>query len=193
MAPTPFPTTVTLSLPAWLPETEPTAPLLTAEDRVRHALALARRNSNEGGGPFAAVLVERLTGRRLAAGVNRVVSDGQSIAHAEIMTIAAGQAAVASYDLHPLNVVLSVSCEPCAMCYGALLWSGVRAVEFAATGEDAAAIGFDEGEKPSDWIDACRRRGIEVTGPVLRAEGIAVLTDYAGAGHPIYNPGRDQG
>jgi tRNA(Arg) A34 adenosine deaminase TadA len=75
------------------------------------------------------------------------------------------------------------------MCFGAIPWSGVREFVCAARTEDAAAIGFDEGEKPAGWEAALERRGIRVVRDVLREESVAVLTEYARTGGIIYNPG----
>jgi hypothetical protein len=66
----------------------------------------------------------------------------------------------------------------------------VRRVVCAAHGEDAAAIGFDEGAKPADWVGELQKRGIEVVRDVQRDEARAVLQQYARAGGLIYNPGR---
>lgn len=74
------------------------------------------------------------------------------------------------------------------MCLGAIPWSGLRRVGCGAHGEDAAAIGFDEGAKPADWLGALQQRGIEVARDVLRDEARAVLQQYARTGGRIYNP-----
>jgi tRNA(Arg) A34 adenosine deaminase TadA len=82
---------------------------------------------------------------------------------------------------------LVTSTEPCAMCLGAVAWSGVRSVLCGAREEDARAVGFDEGPKPVDWKAALTDRGIKVTADVHCAEAAAVLRLYAAAGNPIYN------
>ena len=56
-----------------------------------------------------------------------------------------------------------------------------------ARGEDACAIGFDEGAKPADWVGALQSRGIEVIRDVLRPEAQAVLQQYQQSGGLIYN------
>ena len=40
---------------------------------------------------------------------------------------------------------LHTSCEPCAMCLGATLWSGVKRVVYAAGRADASRLDFEEG------------------------------------------------
>jgi tRNA(Arg) A34 adenosine deaminase TadA len=163
-----------------------------AESRVRFAIDLARRNVEQHtGGPFGAAVFEATSGRVVSVGVNLVEALNCSIAHAEMIAIAGAQQAVGRYNLGAGGGVyeLATSTEPCAMCLGAIPWSGLRRVICAAHGADAAAIGFDEGAKPADWVGELRRRGIEVVRDVLRDEAQAVLQQYANAGGLIYNAG----
>jgi tRNA(Arg) A34 adenosine deaminase TadA len=73
------------------------------------------------------------------------------------------------------------------MCFGAIFWSGVRRVVYAAEDGDARGIGFDEGPKLSNWQEALRSRGVEVACGTMRAEAAAVLAWYAASGGQIYN------
>ena len=165
----------------------------SVEARMRFAVELARQNvAHRTGGPFGAAVFEADSGRLVAAGVNLVESASCSIAHAEMVAIALAQQAVGSYDLAHNNITreLATSTEPCAMCLGAIPWSGLRRVVCGARGEDACAIGFDEGAKPTDWAGALRNRGIEVVQDVLRDEAQAVLQQYLTSGGLIYNARR---
>ena len=76
------------------------------------------------------------------------------------------------------------------MCCGAVPWSGVRRLVCGATDEDARAIGFDEGDRPSNWQEALESRGIEVIAGVCRAQARDVLQQYIDAGREIYNSRR---
>jgi tRNA(Arg) A34 adenosine deaminase TadA len=185
-----------LRLPAWV------APFLRrqagrfddVESRMRLAVRLAAENGARGtGGPFGAVVFESASGRLVAVGVNQVEPSGQSHAHAEMLALALAQRAVGGWDLGapglPRHEIVSSS-EPCAMCFGAIPWSGVRALVCGARAADAEAIGFDEGPKPARWVTALERRGIAVVRDVLRGEARAVLAAYAAAGRTIYAPGR---
>jgi len=157
---------------------------------MRFAIELARQNVNHGtGGPFGAAVFEVESGRVVGAGVNHVETLRCSIAHAEMIAIATAQQAAGHYDLGGGAAVyeLVTSAEPCAMCLGAIPWSGVRRVVCGARGEDACAIGFDEGAKPADWAGELHKRGIEVVRDILREEAQAVLRQYADAGGRIYN------
>ena len=76
--------------------------------------------------------------------------------------------------------------EPCAMCLGAVTWSGVKSLVCGARGEDAEAVGFDEGPKVATWWQELEKRHIGVTRDVLREDAAAILSLYAQNGH-IYN------
>ena len=75
------------------------------------------------------------------------------------------------------------------MCLGAVPWSGVRSLVCGARDEDARSIGFDEGDKPGDWVASLSGRGIRVQRDVCRAAAAGVLRDYIASGGKLYNPG----
>ena len=163
-----------------------------AAARMELAIDLARENVKRGtGGPFGAAVFEIASGRVIAVGVNRVEPEGCSSAHAEVVALSLAQVAVGTYDLAavPGGAELATSVEPCAMCLGAIPWSGVRRVVCGATDADARAIGFDEGSKPDDWAGELVRRGIEVVTGVSADESAAVLRAYREGGGAIYGPG----
>jgi len=184
---------IVLELPQWLKELADEHQSQTfdsIEARMRFAIDLARLNiEHRTGGPFGAAIFESDSGKLLAPGVNLVEPAHCSIAHAEMVAIALAQQTIGSYDLGQGEVTceLVTSTEPCAMCLGAIPWSGVRRVICGARGQDACAIGFDEGAKPVDWVGELTHRGIEVTREVLRDEAQAVLNHYHATGGLIYN------
>ncbi|MCU0917423.1 MAG: nucleoside deaminase [Planctomycetes bacterium] len=183
---------IMLRLPPWLLAiAERENPVFTSvEARMRFAIELAQQNvRRRTGGPFGAAVFDSATGHLAGVGVNLVEASHCSIAHAEMIAIVMTQQAVGHYDLGAAGHAyeLATSTEPCAMCLGAIPWSGLRRVVCAAHGEDAAAIGFDEGAKPADWPGELGRRGIEVIRDVLRSEAQAVLQEYARSGGLIYN------
>jgi tRNA(Arg) A34 adenosine deaminase TadA len=179
------------ALPAWVDEVTDGRLFPHPEDQVLFAIDLARRNvAADTGGPFGAAVFEIQSGRLVAAGVNLVVPTNNAVAHAEIVAIALAGQAVGSFDLGAEGLpgmVLACSCEPCAMCFGAVPWSGVRRLLTGARDSDARAIGFDEGPKMSDWRAQLEARGIEVIVDVERSAGAKVLADYGAAGGLVYN------
>ncbi|KAL7518003.1 hypothetical protein ACHAWX_002872 [Stephanocyclus meneghinianus] len=82
---------------------------------------------------------------------------------------------------------LFTSCEPCAMCLGATLWSGVSRIVCGATKDDAQSIGFDEGPVFEESYKHLEKAGIDVTRNVLRADAAKVLQRYGCGCGPIYN------
>jgi tRNA(Arg) A34 adenosine deaminase TadA len=187
-----------LRLPSWVGRFVATRigtrQLRSQRARMDFAIALANENSKRGtGGPFGAAIFERDTGRLVAVGVNAVVSSRLSFAHAEMLAIALAQRARRRFDLADPQLPaheLVTSSEPCAMCFGAACWSGVRRIACGARASDAEAIGFDEGPKPRTWVASLERRGISVVRDLRRAEAVAVLRDYAEGGSKIYVPTR---
>lgn len=183
-----------LTLPDWIPQflTERPAVIPSLEARVRLAIELSRENTIRGtGGPFGAAIFERDSGRLVAVGVNRVVPDGCSLAHAETVAIAMAQEKLGSFDLgnpsFPAHELVT-STQMCVMCYGAVFWSGVRRVVCAASTSDVHELtSFDEGPVPSDWRQQLESRGIEVQEGILRDKARAVLAAYQAANGPIYN------
>lgn len=182
---------LTLSLPAWL-SGYPAAQPLPADDagRVAEVLALASENVRRGtGGPFAAAVYHEATGARLAVAVNAVLPNRCALAHAETLALGLAQQAAGTHTLAGIPALLVSSSEPCAMCLGAIAWSGIARLVYASTRGDVESLGFDEGPRTARWKQALAQRGVQVRGPLLRQEGRAVLDLYAQRGGAIYNAG----
>jgi len=180
-------------LPDWIKKTLRAKPACypDIESRMHLAVDLARENVIEKtGGPFGAAVFEQVTGRLISVGVNLVVYGQSSVLHAEMVAIILAEQSVGSYKLNAPELPyydLATSVEPCAMCLGAIPWSGIRRVICGARQEDAEAIGFDEGAKPEHWIRKLHERKIEVVQDILRDKAIAVLHEYKDQGGIIYN------
>jgi tRNA(Arg) A34 adenosine deaminase TadA len=188
---------VRLTLPGWLEDLTSGREIVLPdpEERLRWVIGLSRRNVEEGsGGPFAAGVFDARTGRLIAAGVNRVEPLTLSPAHAEIMAIAFAQKRRGTWDLgadaaQPAELVASA--QPCLMCLGAVLWSGVNLLVYGAAAADVTAIlGFDEGPLPADWTGELAKRRIAVDGGLLRAEAVSVLELYKLRRGTVYNSRR---
>jgi tRNA(Arg) A34 adenosine deaminase TadA len=164
-------------------------PLSTISQRMQLAIALSAENVQQGtGGPFGAVVVNEETGELVSVGLNLVTTSGLSMAHAEMVALTLAQSAAGEWNLsHSGPLQLVSTCEPCAMCFGAVPWSGVKSLVCGARKKDAEAAGFDEGDKPDQWVRSLQRRGIVVQCSVLRAEAAAVLKSYKDNGGTIYN------
>lgn len=187
------PTALRIALPEWVEGiVDWSARYPSDEERMRLVVELARQNVlRSTGGPFGAGVFESEGGRVVAVGVNCVERLNNAVLHAETFAIMLAQARLGTWALRGANgesYSLVTSCEPCAMCLGATLWSGVRSVVCGATREDATAVGFDEGPVfPESWA-YLERRGIRATHGVLSAEAAAVLELYRARGGAIYGP-----
>lgn len=189
---------VILDLPAWLVSFSSQAQAVgcyqSVEQRMGLAVELSRQNVQHGtGGPFGAAIFDGVSGELIAAGVNLVLANRCSMLHAEVVAIMLAQQRLGTHDLGAVagrSFELFSSTEPCAMCLGAVTWSGVSRLVCAARDEDARAVGFDEGVKPEQWIEGYRQRGIEIMQDVCRDPAREVLHDYQDKGGAIYNPSR---
>jgi guanine deaminase len=107
---------------------------------LERAISLAIENVRAGGGPFGAVIVQN--GEILAEGANRVTSESDPTAHAEIVAIRAACRTLANFQLTGCD--LYCSSEPCPMCLGAIYWARLDRVFYGASAADASAAGFDD-------------------------------------------------
>ena len=106
---------------------------------LRRALKLASDNARSGiGGPFGALIA---AGEEIVAeGVNRVTSELDPTAHAEVCAIREACRRLGRFSLQGYS--LYSSCEPCPMCLSAIYWARLDALYFVASREDAARAGF---------------------------------------------------
>lgn len=186
------PHAVEVALPEWVDAVvDWERPYATDDARMRLAIALSRENVARGsGGPFGAAVFEETSGRLVSVGVNSVVRLHNCTLHAEMVAFMLAQARLATFSLAAPGLpahVLATSCDPCAMCLGATLWSGVRRVLCGATRDDAMLLQFDEGPVFASSWTYLKRKGLEVRRGLLREEAVAVFDLYRTRGGAIYN------
>jgi len=108
---------------------------------LERAIELSRQGMQLGkGGPFGCVIV--INNEIIGEGCNRVISENDPTAHAEIVAIRQACKKLNTYQLNDCDVY--TSCEPCPMCMGAVYWARPNRVIYANTRHDAAAIEFDD-------------------------------------------------
>lgn len=183
-------TRIEIVLPAWTARfQDPQARYATDPERMGVAIALARSNvREENGGPFGAAVFNRSSGALIGMGTNLVLALRNSVLHAEVVALMLAERAVGSFSLADGSggYELVTSCEPCAMCLGAVHWSGVSRLVIGARREDAEKIRFDEGPVFPASYQYLESRGLQVTRDVCRAEAIEVLELYARNNGVIY-------
>ncbi|HZG44179.1 MAG TPA: nucleoside deaminase [Longimicrobium sp.] len=161
------------------------------EDKMRLAIQVSRENVvRQTGGPFGAAIFERDTGALVAVGMNSVVRLNNCTLHGEMVAFMMAQARLGCFTLRSADgpqYELVTSCEPCAMCLGATLWSGVRRVLCGAHRDDARRLNFEEGPVFPESHQYLEARGIEIIHGVLRDEANAVLELYGTSNGIIYN------
>lgn len=157
--------------------------------RMRFTIDLARRNVEHGsGGPFGAAIFSLDDGRLVAIGVNSVLRLRNSVMHAEMMAIMRAEQAIASHSLRQgQGHALYASSEPCAMCLGGILWSGIRRLVYGAPAAAAQAAGFDEGPVYPESYRHLEQAGIEIKRGLFSDEAEAVIRRYREGGGVIYN------
>ncbi len=194
----PLATSFSVDLPAWVLAELASWPheLPELDDRMRLVNRLAARNLEEGnGGPFAAIVTERESGRIVSVGVNVVLASGLSSAHAEVVALSLAQRRLGSWDLGAAGspaLDLVNNWRPCLQCLGSTMWSGVKRLVVAGSGPECEDLThFDEGPVRDDWAEQFEARGIEVVDGVRRDEAVEVFAAYGrrvGAGAAtVYN------
>ena len=182
---------ITLDLPQWIDDVVDWDKVYTTDDeKMALAVELSRQNVQRGsGGPFGSAIFDCASGKLVSVGVNRVMPLHNSTAHGEMMAIMLAEHKLQSFSLSADGVEreLFTSCEPCAMCLGGTLWSGVKRLVCAATADDARAIGFDEGPVYDSSYQYLTKAGVEVVRFVQRDAAAKVLNDYLNHGGTIYN------
>lgn len=146
---------------------------MTKQELMRRAISLAAENVKNGGGPFGAVIARN--GEVLAEGVNRVTSNHDPTAHAEVQAIRAAAVKLQTFDLAGCEIYSS--CEPCPMCLGAIYWAHLDRLYFAATKHDAAAAGFDDAFIYDELALPIHERSLR-TEEMMRSESAAPFDEW---------------
>ena len=139
---------------------------------MQQAIRLATENVTSGsGGPFGCVIVRN--GEVVATGTNRVTSDNDPTAHAEVTAIRAACSKLGTFQLTECEVY--TSCEPCPMCLAAIYWSRCSAIYYGNSAADAARIGFDD----AFLYEELRRPVAERTIPIRNLLAEEAFTSFA--------------
>ena len=142
---------------------------------LRRAIELADRARARGDHPFGALLATA-DGRIALEAENSVGTTRDVTGHAETNLVSAATRRFEADELRSMTLVSS--CEPCAMCSGAIYWSGIGAVVYGLSEKGLLALTGDDPENPTLDLP-CRtvlsagQREIAVTGPLLEEEAAA--------------------
>lgn len=142
------------------------------EALLRRAIALSARARERGHHPFGALLADD-AGRIALEAENTVVTERDVTGHAETNLVRAASRRFPPADLARMTLV--TSCEPCAMCAGAIHWAGIGALVYGLAERGLAALTGDDPANPTLDLP-CRAvlgagtRRIRITGPLLEDE-----------------------
>ena len=143
------------------------------EPLLRRAIAISVRSVVHGNHPFGALLADGDT--VLLEAENTVTTTGDVTGHAETNLVRLAM----RYSLAQLRAfTLYTSCEPCAMCSGAIYWSGIGRVVYALSEHELLPLTGDHPDNPtlslpSREVFARGQRTVTVSGPALENEARA--------------------
>lgn len=144
---------------------------------LRRAIALAGEARADGRHPFGSLIVDARGEVVVEARNNAVRPKGDPTQHAE--TAACGAAARMLSEEELASCTLYTSTEPCAMCAGAIYWTGVGRVVYALSEKGLLEFTGNDAENPTLDLP-CRevfargQKPIVVAGPLLEEEAAQV-------------------
>lgn len=142
---------------------------------MTRAIQLSQANIDRGtGGPFGAVIVKN--NQIVGEGWNKVTSNNDPTAHAEVEAIRAACTSLKNFDLS--GCVIYTSCEPCPMCLAAIYWARIDTIYYANTKNDAAHIQFDDDFIYQEIPKPVQQRKIPMK-QILRDQALVVFNNWA--------------
>lgn len=146
---------------------------------LRQAFAVAQRAREQGNHPFGAILVDA-NGEKILEAENTVITDRDCVGHAETNLL---REASRRFEARALaQCTIYASAEPCAMCAGAIYWSGVNRLVYGLSKQRLSEIQnqqiYWQLALPCREVFARGQREISVEGPALEAEAEIVHKDY---------------
>lgn len=143
---------------------------------LRVAIAESQKAKDAGVHPFAAILVGP-TGEVLMVQHNAFMPDHDMTGHAERVLMTRASTSMSADLLRECTIYTSA--EPCAMCAGAIYWTGLRRVVYGLSEHQLKGITGNHPENPTldlpcRVVFAAGQREVEVIGPMLEDEAALV-------------------
>ncbi len=147
---------------------------------LRRAIELSALAPGGGDTPFGAVLADP-EGTVLAEAVNKVLTTGDTTAHAETALIRLATSTIPHEQL--ATATLYASTEPCVMCAGAVLFSPIPRLVYGLANQRLREIRGHLDFNPTVDLDcrsviAAGHRPVEVVGPELADEAAIPHESY---------------
>ena len=148
---------------------------MSDERWIREAIRLAVEARDRGDEPFGALLV--VDNQPVLTARNAIYTERDLTQHAELRLISK-----ASGELDPevmRAATLYASTEPCAMCAGAIYWSGISKMVFGVAASTLEERTGGSGlHQPSRQVLGSASRQITILGPILEAEAWSAHDGY---------------
>jgi tRNA(Arg) A34 adenosine deaminase TadA len=144
------------------------------ETYIRRTYQIAKRARDNGNHPFGALLM--FEGGVILTAENTVNTENDITRHAELNLVS-----MASRELDTAILIRSVlytSTEPCAMCAGAIFWSGISAIVYGCSAVRLGEIAGGACVVPCRDLLRYGKRPIIITGPILEDQGAALHRDF---------------
>jgi len=156
-------------------------PDLDHEHFLRRAFAVAERSRQAGDHPFGCILVDAQGEVVLEQGNGYTAEGGDMTAHAERLL-----ATRASRKFPPAalaSCTMYTSAEPCAMCAGAVYWTGIGRVVFGQSEHNLKEMTGNHPENPTldlpcRTVFAAGQRMVDVIGPLLESEAAELQRSF---------------
>ena len=157
-------------------------PDLDHQALLRRAIAESRKARDQGNHPFASILVGP-DGEVLMTQYNAFMPDHDMTGHAERVLMTRASTTYPAAFLKECTIYTSA--EPCAMCAGAIYWTGLKRVVYGLTERDLKKITGNHPENPTldlpcQVVFDAGQRKVEVIGPMLEDEAAAVHEGFWG-------------
>ncbi len=136
------------------------------EQFLKQAIGLAKSARDHGNHPFGALLVHN--GKVILIAENLVNTSHDFTAHAELGLVREAKKKFSKEVLK--ESILYTSTEPCAMCAGAIVWSGINHVVYGSPTEILAELSNGSFIVPSRSLFEKAKREITCEGPFLEEE-----------------------
>lgn len=137
---------------------------------MMEALKEAEKARDLGEVPIGCVIVK--DGKIIGRGYNRTVIEKDPTAHAEILAIRDAANFLGGWRL--LGTELYVTCEPCAMCAGAMVWARIQKVVFGTKDRKAGAAGSVMNILQEDGLN----HQLEIESGILEEPCKAILQNF---------------
>lgn len=149
---------------------------MNQNELIKTTYQMARVAISRGNHPFAALLV--IDEEIVLTSENSVITDNDVTQHAELKLVSK---ASRSYNTKQLSkATLYTSTEPCAMCSGAIFWSGIGEIVFGCSAETLAKYATGSFVVPSRELLSHGNRNLKIIGPILENDGSEIHKSFWG-------------